>query len=470
LIADQDRILIYRLAAGELDAAEEERVRARVARQPELAALLEELRDLQARVSAAFPNPPAPRDPSAFVELMQRLSSGEPEPREGVRASRSAALPSAVADFLRDSPAAGPRLGLTSGRGRSQTRGALRSLRSRLAEVRARARDSGGRSRLRREPEAQAHLFHLREIPREVGFPLELELYAGDLLALRSEVLLVSAFAGSYLPTPGSVFGAIADRFGIAFEAGPPPGTTSHPGGLLRFSGISCPAFDSLWVLEMQHPGETFSREDLRNALEVIGRALPEMLSGASSITLPLLGTGSQQVDPTWVARELLSAVSRWASTPGLETVRVVTLEMEHVAILNRALDDRDFGVANSAFHLACRELADALEHAAWSEPVRGTLKDLLQIATSDAPSLTSIALEGRRVAETVLRELARGEEGEGALSAETDASNRRRADFAEPSLQLLLQYGSADAGEIAAQDAVMILYAAMRAAEATGE
>src|SRR5262249_55173756 len=121
-------------------------------------------------------------------------------------------------------------------------------------------------------PRPGAHLFHLREIGREEGLPVELEFYAGDVLALHNEVLLVSAFSGSYQPTPGSIFGSIADRYGISFASGPPPGATRYAEGLLHFSGIACPAFDSLWVVEMREPGQTFSVEDLRTTLRSVGR------------------------------------------------------------------------------------------------------------------------------------------------------------------------------------------------------
>ena len=101
---------------------------------------------------------------------------------------------------------------------------------------------------------------------------------------------------------------------------------------------------------ELRHFKETTMGKPIvmgRRTWDSIGRALPDMLSEASSLTLPLLGTGQQQIDPTRVARELLSALPRWASNPRLRTVRVVTHNLEHVAILNRALDDRDFFTAD---------------------------------------------------------------------------------------------------------------------------
>jgi hypothetical protein len=455
--AEEDRLLIHRLAAGELDSADEEkRARALIAREPELAALLGELRDLEARVHAAFPEPSPPRESRAFVALMERLTpaalarpAAPPAPRrledENLHAPASYLRTASRADA-----AAAPRVSEGPPSERAMRGFVRRAFRG-------------------REPDAGAHLFHLREIPREDGLSVELELYAGDLLALHSEVLLLSAFAGSYHPTPGSLFGAIADRFGIAFKKVPPPGATRHPGGLLHFRGVSCPAFDSLWVLEMVEPGEEFSRKNLRNALDAIGRALPDMLHEASSFTLPLLGTGYQGLDPREVAREILSALPRWASSPRLRTVRVVTHNLEHVAIVNRALDDRDFR-ASSALDMACRELRRRLERGEWSEPVRAALKDLLAIASVNHPSLQSIALEGRRVAEIVLRGMAREEAGQAHLFAgDVDAEEGRRGDLVTPHLQLLLAHGrAAAAGQpVDSNDAVLIVYAAMRAAEA---
>ena len=446
--ADEERILIQRLAAGELDAVEEERARTLIARDPELAALLDGLRDLHARTRAAFPEPPPARQSRAFVQLLQSLTPGAPTTRRPAEYRTMAR--SRLVDVLGDADE-------TRVLGRPPGERGMRGL---------------VRRTFRRPEPVGAHLFHLREVPREAGLSVELELYAGDVLALHSEVLLVSAFAGSYMPTRGSVFGAIAERFGISFERGAPPGAIRHPGGLLHFRGIACPAFDSLWVLEMRDGGEKFSREDLRSALDAIGRALPDMLTDGSSLTLPLLGTGHQRIEPTHVAREILSALPRWAASPRLRTVRVVTHDLEHVAILNRALDDRDFAVANSALDMACRELRRRVERGEWSEPVRAVLKDLLAIASARYPSLSSIALEGRRVAESVMQVLVRDETAQPVLFADREGTQPLGTGSIAPYLQLLLAQGRAvaEGRTIDSNDAVMVLYAAMRAADVTAD
>lgn len=440
--ANEERVLIHRLAAGELDAVEEEQARALMERNPELAALFEQLKGLLARVPEAFPEPPPLSESRPFVELMHRLTTGAVEPRPPT-AARSIEARRAEAPAMHYLRAPAPRVLGDAVRERG-TRGLISSVFSAA------------------EPGPGAHLFHLREIQRDDGLSVELEFYAGDVLAVHNEVLLISAFAGSYQPTPGSIFGAIADRYGISFASGPPADATRYPEGLLHFP-VSCPAFDSLWVVELRDPRRPFSLEDLRGALDAVGERLPDMLASTSSITLPLLGTGNQQLNPRDVARELLSALPRWARHPRLRTVRVFTLELEHVAVLNGALDDREFSAGNSALLSACRDLSRRLERGYWSEPLRAALKDLLQIASAPDPSMQSIALEGRRIAEVALRV--------GLHAAEDENAKRRRADLAAPHLQLLLAHGrSAAAGEtIVSDDAVMILYAAMRVAEMTG-
>jgi hypothetical protein len=304
-----------------------------------------------------------------------------------------------------------------------------------------------------------AHLFNLREIPRDAATALQLEFYAGDVLATQSEVLLTSAFASSYVPTPGSVFGAIADRYGIRFGNEPPPGSRRLPGGLLHFSDVSCPSFQSLWVIEMKKGGSAFSLRDLRQVFRSIGHNVPEILGPFSTVTLPLLGTGYQQIEPRDVVRELLSALPRWAEHPQLRTVRVFTLQLEHVAILNRALDDREFANRESSIlSAASEELGRRLDEDG-SETARILLKELLQIATASDPSARSIALQGRRIAETVLAGLAR--------QGIDDLAPVALAGIAGHHLALLRDYASAATrGELLTdRDATMVLLCAIETA-----
>lgn len=471
---EAERALVQRLAAGELDPAETERARALLEQDPELAQLYRALADLGALTREAFPEPPPLGDTRAFVTMLEELTplrvDAWREPLSEMRRVRAAQY-----DQLRalESPPeeAPPR---TTGRVWEEIEQPAPSPRA-LRTVRARL----GRLSSRAAPPPEAHLFHLREIPREDGLAVELELHAGDILALHSEVLLLSAFAGSYAPVPGSIFGALTERFGISFPSGPPPGAVRHPGGLVHFRGVSCEAFDSLWVADMRDLREPFTLADLRRTLDAVRRCLPLMLEGgASSLTLPLLGTGQQQLDPRDVVREILSALPRWAESPRLRSVRLVTLELSNVALLNRALDDRNLPHADSALRSACLELERRLDRGSASEPVRAALKNLLQIALAPYPSLPSLALEGRRVAEAVLHELARrgraatpspeDDAQEAEAAARLSSPDALRADLVTRQLELLLAYArqAAAGGPVAMHDAVMVVYAAIGAAE----
>jgi len=112
---------------------------------------------------------------------------------------------------------------------------------------------------------ARAPLFNSAEIPRGESSSLYAEFYAGDILSVHSDALIVSSFSGDYYPVPGSVLGAIADRFGLRYGAVRPDGTASVASNLHRFPTAPCAAFKELWVLEIKDisdqepvtPGET---------------------------------------------------------------------------------------------------------------------------------------------------------------------------------------------------------------------
>jgi hypothetical protein len=102
---------------------------------------------------------------------------------------------------------------------------------------------------------------------------------------------------------------------------------------------------------------------------------------------------------------------------------------------------------------------------------VRAALKQLVQIATAPDPSFSSVALEGRRIAEVVIRELSRGAEPAGdGVSEDIEDLALAAPDRVEPELRLLLEQGRAAASgtSLDAQDAMLIVRAALRVAERT--
>lgn len=255
------------------------------------------------------------------------------------------------------------------------------------------------------QAEPQAHLYNLSEIPRSNGLSLFVECYAGDILTIYSDVLIVSAFAHDYWPTPDSILGAISRRFGLNYGGSLPEGTESVDERLHRFPATPCPAFGSLWVLEMQlhdeeHP---FTPAQLRSAFAVLGRSAAS-LSAARSISLPLLGTGSQSLDRRDVVREIIRLARTWAAIlPRLEVVRLFAYSFESIAVLNKTIDEllnsHHAGPASALLGAATAELKEKLPQ--FRHPnLRAGLGALVQLASASEPSVKSIAVEGRVLAE----------------------------------------------------------------------
>ena len=161
--ANEERVLIHRLAAGELDAVEEEQARALMATRSRVGRAIRSAEGAAGPRAGAFPEPPPlAREPAV---------RGADAPAHARRWSSRVHRP--------------PRSG------RSETRrSAVDALPASVRAARAWRACLFTRAFRRVEPSPGAHLFHLREIRRDDGLSVELEFYAGDVLAVHSEVLL----------------------------------------------------------------------------------------------------------------------------------------------------------------------------------------------------------------------------------------------------------------------------------------
>lgn len=265
--------------------------------------------------------------------------------------------------------------------------------------------------------EGKACLFNLSEFPRQDHEPLVVEFYAGDILARHSDALLISCFRGSYHPTPGSILGALYEQYGIAFGSERPPGTVSVHPRLHLFSVPTCPAFDQLWVLEVKEITDPMppSLTDIRVAFSVLKSRIHEITTrGATSISMPLIGTGDVGFDLHEVAWKTLELIRHWAaSSPTLRLVRVFTRDVEKFATLNLTID-KFFGsqsepAASLLMQAAHEELATATKTLSIPAITNG-LKDLAELTGANPASPKSIALMARALGETCARILAPGQ------------------------------------------------------------
>ena len=157
-----------------------------------------------------------------------------------------------------------------------------------------------------------------------------LELHEADLAGLdfRVDVLVLSAFAGDYLPTPGSVVHALETRFDLVIGA-----EASAPWLDMRSAlgvWVSRELSTSDRIARLLGVELLGTRMEFKESLENLFAALALIeAKGVSvdTVALPLLGTGAQMFDAGQVVRELVPRargyLERSASTTRLAFVEI---------------------------------------------------------------------------------------------------------------------------------------------------
>jgi hypothetical protein len=152
-----------------------------------------------------------------------------------------------------------------------------------------------------------------------------------------------------------------------------------------------------------------FTLGRLRASFSVLDKHTGDVLSTrAQSVSLPLLGTGSQGLEIQEVIPEALKLVRKWPHKfPMLQVVRIVADDLEKVALPTRTIDEvmhaRTEDSGSALIRALGDELAEKLPRLAQPE-LRQDLSELLQIASAPGLSVKSIATMGTRLAEVCAR------------------------------------------------------------------
>ncbi|PTN09299.1 hypothetical protein C8N47_105140 [Mangrovibacterium marinum] len=253
-----------------------------------------------------------------------------------------------------------------------------------------------------------SHIFNITEIPRSSYRPLNLEFYGGDITSVFSDVLLTSAFQGNFYPTPNTILGRINERFGIHFS-NLPENATRLGDRLFDFGSPTTSSYKRLWVLEISQLGNREGRStDLYKSIKSLEK-LNEVIDylGVKSISIPLLGTGAQGLSIEESAMSLISVVIKWAqNSSSLETVRVFAYNLQAAAKLNQLIDTF-FGHEQKQPSSTSVELLKASKQelkekiGGFHEQLRHNLDEVSNLLDSPNPSVKSIAVAGRNLAET---------------------------------------------------------------------
>jgi hypothetical protein len=187
-------------------------------------------------------------------------------------------------------------------------------------------------------------------------------LFAGDLAALPEreavDVVIVSAFPDSYIPTPASLIGALA-RAGVSVAA------------LAADKEVDLRRFSSCWLSrEIEQPGVHFRRilcfEPLQRgkAPEVVGdvfRSIFPFTTASpriSQVAMPLLASGDQGESPEVMLEALTEASVQWLSA-GLPLDRVKI-------VIRRSADSRTLRETFARIKTRHTAVAGASQHGSY--------------------------------------------------------------------------------------------------------
>lgn len=237
-----------------------------------------------------------------------------------------------------------------------------------------------------------------------------LELVLGDVTTIECDLLAVSAFAGGYSASKGTVLGSILERHGLSIreEADRPEIDLRAQFGIwisrrlkgLPFARVICVEI----VGGVNDPEQAM--ENLYVGLAVLeAKGIP-----VRTIATPLLGAGDQEIDVELLVAPLIKKTTEALHrSRTLERVVVAARSEERAERVGEEID-RQFGARRS--RLPGRELIPALLadirlicETLWhrTEGVQKRLaSEMLDVMSRDSPLATDIGLLARKLAEVV--------------------------------------------------------------------
>lgn len=168
------------------------------------------------------------------------------------------------------------------------------------------------------------------------------ELIEGDITNLerRADVLVLSAFAGGYVPTPGSVMGSLWKRHRISLvELAQRPAIDLRESLCIWLSQVipTGPA-SRLMCVELIGTGERLG-ELMDNVFACLLLAEAKGIP-TGMVAMPLLGTGLQNIDPNEITGLLIPKAKKYLERSyGTSEIQFVEIEENKAALISDAMD-----------------------------------------------------------------------------------------------------------------------------------
>jgi hypothetical protein len=235
-----------------------------------------------------------------------------------------------------------------------------------------------------------------------------LEFYGGDITTIQSDLMIASAFKGAYYPTPNSVLGAIYERFNLDLTGKKfdilhgLSGVRYVPQEVLSSSSFT----GRLWIVEMIKHSNL--KEEVSADIDKIFKELQRLgpvfdLNNVKTISLPLLGVGRQRLEIHTIVLKLMGLIRRWTHTSSIDTIRLFVYSLTDAAIVNRHIDEFfetfvDGATSSLLFKASLDELKENIN--SFDDVLKEYMMDLYNIASVNSPSISSLAIIGRKIAE----------------------------------------------------------------------
>jgi len=242
------------------------------------------------------------------------------------------------------------------------------------------------------------------------------ELHEGDLTHpdAVADLLVVSAFAGSYHPTTGTVLGSLLKAWGIDIRSLRPQIDLREPLGVWITPELNVGNFRRLICIELVG-GEHDLSDVLKNVF--IGLAVVEAKGwSAASLAMPLLGAGLQQVDHAFAMSILVPAAkAALERSSTLSRILFVEKNAERVTALdeamNQVLDRSSVTVPKGQLMVNLRgDICRRIDYALKAVPTthKRLFEEMRRIVGDDGTQSFEIGMIARRLVEFVVDDLLR--------------------------------------------------------------
>lgn len=252
-------------------------------------------------------------------------------------------------------------------------------------------------------------LFNLQEVALD-DHELLLEFYAGDIFDIYSDVLILSAFRGGFIPIGGTTWGSLHQRTGLGYQVADTACQTRFSGNIVGFNIPENDFFSRLFALEMVKPGKnnSFTLASLKSCYKELGKFLENFREDPfETVSLPLMGTGNQGISLADSVTELLHILTNLKTTR-LKIIRIFANNFEAISSLNLKINDlfhRKEPARSQLLSAALEELI-LLENSTLTPLSIKTVQKMISLATAEHATLNPFGIAGRIYAETLALEL----------------------------------------------------------------